>query len=187
MLRVRRVSSILRSLCCSLTLTSFLTGLRRALDDVEVVREFAAGGRLPSLPNPGLAVAGLPGVVALPLQPFQAEQLIAVCSKAPFGRGSATVHDDSVRRTWQLAPSQFVLRNPAWATAVEAAKDRACERLGISLPAKQVTAEARQAPLLFLPIAHHPSPLPFSALHTRQSTDASVYLSVCPWCPCSTS
>jgi ribose/xylose/arabinose/galactoside ABC-type transport system permease subunit len=57
---------------------------------------------------PRLEVEGV-GQVALPLQPVQGERLIAVASRAPYGRGADTVLDESVRRTWQIGPEQVRL------------------------------------------------------------------------------
>lgn len=51
---------------------------------------------------PQLEVEGV-GRIALPLLPIQAEQLIAVAERAPYGRGESTLTDPSVRRTWQIS------------------------------------------------------------------------------------
>ena len=50
---------------------------------------------------PGLAVEGA-GVIALPLLPPQAAELIAQAERAPYGRGEETVLDTEVRRVWQI-------------------------------------------------------------------------------------
>jgi hypothetical protein len=54
----------------------------------------------------------------------QARELIRLCRQAPFGKGTETVVDTSVRRSWTLDPDQFRLTNPKWddlvATIVEA-------------------------------------------------------------------
>ena len=49
-------------------------------------------------PLPVLVVDGV-GPVALPLLPAQAQQLIAVVQRAPYGRGQETLVDTTLRRT----------------------------------------------------------------------------------------
>ena len=39
-------------------------------------------------------------VMALPLLPVQAAELVAVAERAPYGRGADTLIDTHVRRTW---------------------------------------------------------------------------------------
>lgn len=38
-------------------------------------------------------------------------ELLEVCSKAPYGRREATILDDSVRKTYQLQPTQLEFKN----------------------------------------------------------------------------
>ena len=66
--------------------------------------DFHVSGVVETFP-PGLSVEGV-GEIALPLLPFQAEQLVAAASAAPFGRGAETVYDPNVRRTWQIEPGR---------------------------------------------------------------------------------
>jgi hypothetical protein len=61
---------------------------------------FAAG--ITEFLAPRLEVEGV-GPLALPLLPMQAEQLVAVAERAPHGRGTDTIVDTTVRRTWQIA------------------------------------------------------------------------------------
>ena len=42
------------------------------------------------------------GRISLPLLPVQAEQLIKVADRAPYGKGYETLVDTEVRRTWQM-------------------------------------------------------------------------------------
>nr|WP_294508955.1 hypothetical protein [uncultured Rhodopila sp.] len=50
---------------------------------------------------PSLSVDGV-GQIAVPLLPGQAEQLVAVSERAPYGRGPDTIIDTAVRNTWQI-------------------------------------------------------------------------------------
>lgn len=82
---------------------------------------------------PGLTVAGV-GQIALPLLPAQAEQLIAVAEQAPYGRGAETLTDTSVRRTWQVAPSQVRLASKHWPATLQAIVARVAQGLGVASP-----------------------------------------------------
>ena len=73
---------------------------------------FLAHGTLPAV-LPGLEVEGA-GSIGMPVSEEVARRIIAAAEQAPFGRGEETVVDTDVRRVWQLAPTQFKLRNPSW-------------------------------------------------------------------------
>ncbi|MCA9322796.1 MAG: hypothetical protein KDB53_18790, partial [Planctomycetes bacterium] len=84
--------------------------LLATLADVDRPNEvFSAGDRTVELP--GLEVDGV-GPVGLPLVRVQAAELIKCCRKAPYGKGTKTLVDESVRRVWELDPEQFQLTNP---------------------------------------------------------------------------
>ena len=53
-------------------------------------------------------------MVGLQLADREAKILIGHSPQSPFGRGSETIIDTSVRKTWELNTDQFELRNPAW-------------------------------------------------------------------------
>ena len=67
---------------------------------------------------PGLEVDGL-GALSLPLSKTQARKLITKCNQAPYGKGSETLIDTDIRRTWELDPDRFQLTNPKWEELVE--------------------------------------------------------------------
>jgi hypothetical protein len=50
----------------------------------------------------------------LPLGEAQARKLVKLCHQAPYGKGTETVIDLDVRRTWELDPVEFQLTNPKW-------------------------------------------------------------------------
>lgn len=83
-----------------------------ALSAVQRPGDFYASGTLDMDPFL-LDVTGV-GPVALPLLSAQAEQLIAVAEQAPYGRGSETVVDTEVRRTWQLDAAQARISGRRW-------------------------------------------------------------------------
>ena len=50
---------------------------------------------------PGLEVQGV-GEISYPVNNEQAKELIQVAHKAPFGKGSETILDNSVRSGWEI-------------------------------------------------------------------------------------
>src|SRR3981081_2619847 len=82
---------------------------------------------------PGLEIDGV-GPVALPLLPVQAEQLITVAERAPFGRGEDTVVDTEVRRTWQIGADRLRISGKRWASTMEAILARVADGLGVDQP-----------------------------------------------------
>ena len=86
--------------------------LLEAISKVDRPGTFCTGGDLP-LVMPGLEVEGV-GPVRLPLGKTQARKLAKLCHQAPYGKGTETVVDTDVRRTWELDPEQFQLTNPKW-------------------------------------------------------------------------
>ncbi len=110
--------------------------LARTLEYVERPGDVCAGGTCEML-APGLYVEGV-GPIALPLLAAQAEQLVAVAKRAPFGRGERTLVDTDVRRTWQINPDQVRIHGQGWARTLAEIVGRAADGLGVAEP---VTAE----------------------------------------------
>jgi hypothetical protein len=91
--------------------------------------QFATSGRLTPV-LPGLEVHGV-GSIGTPISPADARRLIAQATQAPYGRGEETIVDTAVRRVWQLAPSQFELRNPEWTAHLGAIVEAVKQEFGI--------------------------------------------------------
>ena len=83
------------------------------LNDVLEPSKFAFGTSLSVFPNPVLDINGH-GTIGLPLSNHDAAVLKSKCSQSPFGKGADTLVDTSVRNSWELNPSEFTIRNPAW-------------------------------------------------------------------------
>ena len=98
--------------------------------------DFFVSGTIEML-APRLEVEGV-GPVALPLLPVQAEQLVAVAERAPYGRGEETLVDTDVRRTWQIAADRVRLGGKHWPQTLETILARVAEGLGVAEP---ITAE----------------------------------------------
>lgn len=117
--------------------------LKRLSDTFQRVKRpgtFATGGPVSTLPLPGLCVNGMKGTLGLPLSEQAAKVLRDKCSQAPFGRREQTIVDLSVRRTWQLDPSQFRIANPKWETSMNDLLSRVQVDLGCNA-AQEVTCE----------------------------------------------
>lgn len=54
------------------------------------------------------------GEIGLPLSKSQAQEIIAQCHQAPYGKGIETIVDTNVRKVWELNPEQFEIKNPQW-------------------------------------------------------------------------
>lgn len=111
----------------------FTGDLATLLDTIDRPGEFAVGGRRIT-PMPHLVVDGI-GTIALPLLPIQAQSLIALAERAPYGRGADTLVDATVRRCWQLAPdllaSAPLERQRVWKKTLAKLVRRACRGLGV--------------------------------------------------------
>lgn len=110
---------------------------------------FATSGLLPNASNPGLFVHGI-GKIGLPLPERDATEIARVSHEAPFGKGSKTFVDPTVRRTWELNPSQFELQNPAWTSTLHEAVNRIAEELGVMNATSSIRAELHKL-LLYEP------------------------------------
>src|SRR5271166_1597317 len=102
------------------------------LGKVERPGDFYASGAAAIFP-PQLEVEGV-GVIALPLLDVQAEQLITAAERAPYGRGSETVHDEKVRRTWQIGASRVRIGGRRWQESLNAFVAEAAAGLGVTEP-----------------------------------------------------
>ncbi|RAK79282.1 2OG-Fe(II) oxygenase [Aspergillus fijiensis CBS 313.89] len=93
------------------------SSLLNALDAIETPAAFASSGEI-GFVDPGVFVHGM-GPIYLPLEESQARQMIEQAHQAPYGKGSETIIDTSVRNTWELHSGQFELRRPSWNTLLE--------------------------------------------------------------------
>jgi hypothetical protein len=113
-------------------MSSISTELAALLSTVRRPGDFFASGTI-ELHAPRLEVEGV-GVVALPLLPIQAEQLVAVAERAPYGRGDDTLVDTEVRRTWQIGADRVRIGGKHWARTLEAILARVADGLGVAEP-----------------------------------------------------
>ena len=86
---------------------------------------------------PGLNINGF-GELALPVTELQAQNLIKVAHKAPFGKGSQTIVDEKVRNTWEIDAANLTFKNPQWDTWLQEILVKIKMDLGID--AKNISA-----------------------------------------------
>ncbi|KAL9011740.1 MAG: hypothetical protein Q9180_009164, partial [Flavoplaca navasiana] len=117
----------------NLKMAQTIHNIRRALEEtlssLETIGSFATSGKVPGDVSTGLSIDGI-GRIAFPLIEHQAKQMIDVCHQAPFGKGSETVFDESVRKTWELNPNRFDLVNPTWTSTLRELLDIVSNKLG---------------------------------------------------------
>jgi predicted 2-oxoglutarate/Fe(II)-dependent dioxygenase YbiX len=116
-----------------MTITQELAAI---LSEVNRPGDYFVAGRVEAA-SPRLEVEGV-GPIALPLLMAQARQLIKAATRAPYGRGSDTVVDTNVRRTWQIEADRVRIGGKHWSNSLDGIVARAAEGLGLTEP---VTAE----------------------------------------------
>ena len=118
--------------------------LRAALDEcltnVRSSGSFAVFERLSNPVNPGLYLKDY-GSIGLPLSNGDAKVIISASHPSPFGKGSDTIVDSSVRKSWELSPSDFKIRNPAWQNFLQSIVVKVSGGLGVDSTGNEVSAQ----------------------------------------------
>ena len=116
---------------------------------------FAFSGTMEKVPAfaPTVTVEGL-GRLVLPLCAEQAAALKAVAEPAPFGRGTETVVDETVRRVRQVPAARVTLGPASWAAALAHNVARAAAALGIKDAAALGVAAQLDKLVLYEPGGH---------------------------------
>jgi len=90
---------------------------------------FVASG-VSQLVHPGLQVEGV-GEIGLPVSTGQAKDIIAQAKRAPFGKGSQTITDTSVRNVWEIDAQQLSFGNEEWEKSFRKILKKVKQALGI--------------------------------------------------------
>jgi hypothetical protein len=80
---------------------------------------------------PGLHVPGV-GAIGLPITTENAKAMIQSSRMSPYGKGTETLVNESVRKSWQLDANQFSLKNPLWEEQLKIFRDQAITGLGLT-------------------------------------------------------
>ena len=95
-----------------------LQELETLLSDLPQPGNFYAYGTK-EIPMPKFEVDGV-GVVSFPISEDQIKKIIKQATQAPYGKGTETILDTSVRKTWQLPPEQIHISGKSWSSHFEA-------------------------------------------------------------------
>jgi len=69
-------------------------------------------------------------MIGLPLSEREAKLIEAAAIQAPFGKGTETVVDTTVRDTFEINPDKFSFKNPAWVEFLQRVTKTVAEGLG---------------------------------------------------------
>jgi len=106
--------------------------LAKILENIQRPGKFYAAGAA-EIYLPSLEVEGV-GPIALPLLSFQAEQLVTVAERAPYGKGEETLVDTDVRRTWQINADKVHISGKHWQQNLGEIVAWVVEKLGVNGP-----------------------------------------------------
>jgi hypothetical protein len=112
----------------------------RRISSVHSAGSFATWGSFESFVLPGIVVDEV-GAIRLPLSPHDAQALIRESCRAPFGKGSQTLVDEAVRKTWEIDGSKVSFSNHSWHGWLESVVRAATKELGVASDPKNVRAE----------------------------------------------
>lgn len=122
--------------------------LCESLDAIRGTGSFACFGAIAKWVDPVLSVDGS-GPVTLPLDDASAQRIIAASHRAPFGKGTETIADTTVRRTWEIDLRNVAVNSPHWNGILGEALQGARPALGLvgqrcqALPYKLLLYEKR--------------------------------------------
>lgn len=114
-------------------LDPFKDGLREALSSIKAPGEFAAAMPLAERCIYPIWIRDGTGLVKFPLQEEAARRLIEKARQSPYGKGSETFVDTSVRNTWELDAALLDLSGP-WPSVIQSVSKWAAKELGITGP-----------------------------------------------------
>ncbi|TRX91662.1 hypothetical protein FHL15_007444 [Xylaria flabelliformis] len=137
--------------------------LGNCLDRIQSMGDVAAMKRYQLAPNPVLQVGD--EIIPLPLTNHGVELIKKLGRQAPFGKGSRTVVDLTVRRTWELSVDECDIRNPNWGSFLQTIVNDVCSgELGI---------EGRIAAHLYKVLLYEPGSF-FTAHKDSQKEDGMI-------------
>src|SRR5665213_717784 len=94
-----------------------LEPLEQLLSSVQRDGDFFTAGAV-EIPMPRVEIEGV-GVLSFPVPPSQVAALLGQATRAPYGRGEATILDESVRKVWQVPPDKVRLGGKSWTASFD--------------------------------------------------------------------
>lgn len=102
---------------------------------------FACGGTLPLGVNiPAVLINGVAGRLGYPLCWQQAKCIIEGATLAPFGKGTETIVDSDVRKTWQVDACDITIADSWLNASLPKLVEVACEKLGCDMATHKISA-----------------------------------------------
>ncbi|RBR12852.1 uncharacterized protein FIESC28_08442 [Fusarium coffeatum] len=114
---------------------NFHDDLLKAIQNINSTGKFAFCTKYRAPSDLSISIDGV-GNIATPLAESQARQIITKARQAPYGKGTETFVDTSVRNTWELDPSQFTIISAMWRNYPPNACAKAAEQMGINKPVR---------------------------------------------------
>ncbi|KIW36506.1 uncharacterized protein PV06_11271 [Exophiala oligosperma] len=110
------------------------------LDGIHTAGSFVTSAHDVEHVHPGLVVSGI-GPIRLPLCQDDANALIGLSRRAPFGKGSKTLVDETVRKTWEIDGKELSFKHEAWYNWLDGVVGNVSKGLGVHGGAGNVRAE----------------------------------------------
>jgi hypothetical protein len=108
----------------------FAEQLLDILDNLKGNGTFSTSG-VQDFISPGLRVKGVDNL-SFPITKPQATALIKAANKAPFGKGSQTVLDTTVRSAWEIDADNIIFENKKWGSLIESILSQVKTDLGLN-------------------------------------------------------
>ena len=114
--------------------------LIKCISEVHSAGSFATFGTVDNFVHPGISVDSV-GTVRLPLLEDDAHALVQTSRQAPFGKGTATFVDVSVRKTWEIDAAKVQFLNKGWQCCLDRIVEKVTRELGVDGGSRNVHAE----------------------------------------------
>ncbi|KAF2870750.1 hypothetical protein BDV95DRAFT_607885 [Massariosphaeria phaeospora] len=97
---------------------------------VEEQGEVLGIASIPEFCDPLIHIGGY-GPISLPLTEEDTQYIIHSGHQAPFGKGSETIIDRSVRQSWELDARELEINNPSWQKSLDAIAKNIAEKISV--------------------------------------------------------
>lgn len=114
--------------------------LNRRIAEIHSAGSFATFGAIDNFVHPGISIDSV-GIVRLPLSPDDARALVQISRQAPFGKGTETLVDISVRKTWEIDAAKIQFLNKGWKCCLDRVVGEVTRGLGVDGGSQNVHAE----------------------------------------------
>ncbi|MFV8326046.1 2OG-Fe(II) oxygenase [Flavobacterium sp. ZS1P14] len=110
-------------------MSNFKKQLLGVLNEIKGSGSFVSSDSKPFL-SPGLKIQGI-DEIGFPVNSLQIKEIIKVAHKAPFGKGSQTVLDSTVRSAWEVNADAISFKNKDWEVFITTIVEQIKPDLGI--------------------------------------------------------